>query len=90
MLTTADLAARWNVGRTTIYQWLERGEMPKPVERPGRLGKAWPVRVIRTFEDENGLLPVPSMPMRRTATGFMRPCRLPLKQQNGVWRKVMP
>jgi predicted DNA-binding transcriptional regulator AlpA len=44
-----DLAARWNVDRSTLWRWCEAGVLARP-QTIGRRAVAWPPEVIAEFE----------------------------------------
>jgi excisionase family DNA binding protein len=49
-----DLANLLGVCRGTVYNWLRRGELPRPVGGPGR-SLRWPLDAIRAWADQRNV-----------------------------------
>lgn len=47
-----ELARRWRVNRSTIWRWVRAGDLPAPV-RINKQVVAWPMQVVRAFEERN-------------------------------------
>lgn len=53
-LRPLDLASRWGCHRITLYRWIKKGSLPKPVRLfPGVVG--WPVAAIEALERARAL-----------------------------------
>lgn len=55
-LRSADLQARWNVSRVSIWNWERSGLLPHSVSI-GPNSKGWPISVIEAFERQRAAPP---------------------------------
>lgn len=53
-LSTAQVAARYGISRTTVWRWLNSGCLPKPMALSESC-KRWKLSALESFEQESAL-----------------------------------
>ncbi|RUO22423.1 AlpA family transcriptional regulator [Aliidiomarina iranensis] len=52
-LSDKSVAARYDIARSTVWLWLQKGKLPKPVKINGTRTR-WPLADLEAFEQRQG------------------------------------
>lgn len=51
LLSFKDVCARYGISRTTLYNWLNKGDFPTPIQPDYSASKRWQLAGLRQYEE---------------------------------------